>query len=95
MRQNTFQFILILMFVASCGKLAADRSVVEGTGPDELLKLRSGPGFGYGVILGLPDGTSLNRCDCVTEVGQLWCQVSLTAAPQIRGYVSADYLSTR
>ncbi|WP_296426378.1 SH3 domain-containing protein [Yoonia sp.] len=83
------------MLVASCGDLAADRALVAGAGPDELLKLRAGPGLGYNVILGLPDGTSLNRGDCVTEVGQLWCRVSLTAAPQMTGYVSADYLSAR
>ncbi len=75
--------------------MAAERSFVEGTGPDELLKLRAGPGLGFRVILGLPEGTSLMRRDCVTEVGQLWCRVSLTAAPQITGYVSADYLSAR
>jgi uncharacterized protein YraI len=67
--------------------------VVEGAGPDEFLKLRAGPGLGYSIILGLPDGTSLIRRDCVTEVSQLWCRVSLAAAPQITGYVSADYLS--
>lgn len=95
MRRSIFQSILILMFVASCGDLTADGSVVKGAGPDELLKLRSGPGLGYSVILGLPDGTTLNRHTCVTEVGQLWCRVSLTAASRITGYVSADYLSTR
>lgn len=95
MRRSTFQVILILMLVASCGNITAGGSVVKGAGPDELLKLRAGPGLGYRVILGLPDGTTLNRHDCVTEVGQLWCRVSLTAASQITGYVSADYLSTR
>lgn len=86
--------IFTFMLVASCGGLAADRTLVKGAGPDDLLKLRSGPGLGFNVILGLPDGTSLTRGDCVTEVGQLWCRVSLTAAPQIKGYVSADYLSS-
>lgn len=93
MRRSTFHATLILMLVSSCGNLGSERSVVVGAGSDELLKLRSGPGLGFSVILGLPDGTSLNRHDCVTEVGQLWCQVSLAASPQIRGYVSADYLS--
>lgn len=93
MRHSTFSSILALMLVASCGGLAGDHAVVEGTGTDELLKLRAGPGLGFDVILGLPDGTVLDRRDCVTEVGQLWCRVSLTDAPQITGYVSADYLS--
>jgi len=95
MHRRTLPVILVLILVASCSDLSADRTVVERTGPDELLKLRAGPGLGYNVVLGLPDGTSLNRRDCVTEVGQLWCQVSLTDAPQITGYVSADYLSDR
>jgi uncharacterized protein YraI len=92
MQRRALQVIFAFMFVASCSDLVADRTVVKGTGPDELLKLRSGPGLGFGVILGLPDGTVLDRRDCVTEVGQLWCRVSLADAPGITGYVSADYL---
>lgn len=95
MLRSTLPVIFAFMLVASCGGLAGDRTMVEGTGPDELLKLRTGPGLGFGVVLGLPDGTSLNRRDCVTEVGQLWCRVSLADAPGITGYVSADYLSAR
>ena len=95
MRRNILPMTLAFILVVGCSDLANDRTLVEGTGPDELLKLRSGPGLGFNVILGLPDGTSLNRRDCVTEVGQLWCRVSLTDAPQITGYVSADYLSGR
>lgn len=95
MLRSTLSVFLAFMLVASCGDLTGDRTVVQRTGPDELLKLRAGPGLGYRVILGLPDGTSLNRRDCVTEVGQLWCKVSLAEAPQITGYVSADYLSAR
>jgi hypothetical protein len=41
----------------------------------------------------LPEGTELIRRDCVTEMGQLWCRVSLADAPATTGYVSADYLS--
>jgi uncharacterized protein YraI len=93
MQRRTLQIILAFMLVASCSDLAANRAVVQGTGPDELLKLRAGPGLGYNVILGLPDGTTLNQRDCVTEVSQLWCRVSLADAPQIAGYVSADYLT--
>lgn len=94
MQRNIIPTLLIFM-LASCGGVVADRTLVQGAGPDELLKLRSGPGLGFNVIMGLPDGTSLNRRECVTEVGQRWCRVSLTKAPQITGYVSADYLSTR
>ena len=59
-----------------------------------MLKLRKGPGLGYDVILGLPDGTRLVRRDCVTEVGQLWCRVSLADAPTVTGFVAADYLTS-
>ena len=96
MRRNVHPLLLALVFLAGCGAGGvgeAGRVVVEGAGPDEFLKLRAGPGLGYSTILGLPDGTSLVRRDCVTESGQLWCRVSLAAAPQIMGYVSADYLS--
>lgn len=87
--RTPFAAFLMLMVVASCGNGA----VVKGAGPDELLKLRTGPGLNYKIIMGLPDGTRLNRRDCVTEVGQLWCRVSLVASPGISGYVSADYLA--
>jgi uncharacterized protein YraI len=93
MRPHAFPTLLALVFLAGCGAGDADRAVVQGAGPDEFLKLRAGPGLGYSIILGLPDGTSLVRRDCVTELGQLWCRVSLSAAPQITGYVSADYLA--
>ncbi|PJI92828.1 SH3 domain-containing protein [Yoonia maricola] len=89
MRCNTFLAIGMVMIVASCG----ERTIVERTGPDELLKLRSGPGLGFNIIMGLPDGTELDLRECVTEVGQRWCEVSLKDAPQVTGYVSADYLS--
>ncbi|MCR8725088.1 SH3 domain-containing protein [Frigidibacter sp. ROC022] len=85
--------LLALALVAGCGVGAGGRTVVRGAGPDDLLKLRAGPGLGYRVILGLPDGTALIRRDCVTEVGQLWCRVALADAPAITGFVSADYIS--
>ncbi|PHP26637.1 SH3 domain-containing protein [Limimaricola cinnabarinus] len=88
-------FIAALTAAALLAGCAASgsRTVVDGAGPDELLKLRAGPGLGYKVILGLPDGTRLTRRDCVTESGQLWCRVTLADAPALGGYVSADYLS--
>lgn len=95
MHRSIIPVILTFLLLSGCSDFARDRTSVVGAGPDELLKLRAGPGLGFKVVLGLPDGTSLIRRDCVTEIGQLWCRVSLTAAPQITGYVSADYLSTR
>ncbi|TNC47588.1 SH3 domain-containing protein [Rubellimicrobium rubrum] len=93
MRRHAFPLLLGLVFLAGCGAGPAGRAVVQGAGPDELVKLRAGPGLGYSIILGLPDGTTVDRRDCVTELGQLWCRVSLSAAPRFTGYVSADYLS--
>ena len=93
MRKITIPALLALMLVAGCDEIAGDRVVVRGTGAEEFLKLRAGPGLGYKAILGVPDGTLLIRHACVTEVSQLWCKVSLAAAPGIAGYVSADYLS--
>jgi uncharacterized protein YraI len=84
--------LFVLLLVAGCTNPPASRAVVAGANP-ELLKLRSGPGLGYNVILGLPDGTVVLRRGCTTEVGQLWCRVSLAASPGVTGYVSADYLS--
>jgi uncharacterized protein YraI len=87
--------LIALNLLAGCVGAAGDRVVVQRAGPDELLKLRAGPGLGFKVVVGLPDGTELIRRDCVTEVGQLWCRVSLADAPSLTGYVSADYLSAR
>ncbi|WP_439562961.1 SH3 domain-containing protein [Roseinatronobacter sp.] len=89
--------VLAALLVAGCAGgpgSPSTRAVVQGAGA-ELLKLRAGPGLGFNVILGLPDGTALVQRGCVTEVGQRWCRVSLERAPNISGYVSADYLSSR
>ena len=79
--------------LAACTAGSGVKDRVEGAGSDNLLKLRAGPGLGFRVIFGLPDGTELIRRDCVTENSQLWCKVALADAPHIDGYVSADYLS--
>lgn len=86
--------LLTVMLVAGCSSGIGSRTHVEGAGPDELLKLRAGPGLGFRVILGLPDGTQLIKRNCITEASQLWCQVSLFDAPSVSGYVSADYLAS-
>lgn len=93
MRTLTIPLLLALTLGAGCEDTAAGRAIVKGTGDEQFLKLRAGPGLGYKVILGLPDGTLLTRRNCVAEVGQLWCKVSLATAPGVTGYVSADYLS--
>lgn len=90
-----FTSMFVLAFVAGCTGMSGSRAVVERAGPDDLLKLRAGPGLGFRIVLGLPDGTELIRRDCVTELGQRWCRVALADAPRVTGYVSADYLSDR
>ena len=85
--------LLALLLIVGCTGVEGDRAVVDGAGPDELLKLRAGPSLGYKVILGLPDGTEVIRNDCVTELGQRWCRVTIAAARGVSGYVSADYLA--
>lgn len=94
MRKPIFSTFLALVLLAGCSSVLGDRVVVKGAGPDDLLKLRYGPSLGFKVKLGLPDGTELIRRDCVTEMGQLWCEVSLADAPNVTGHVSADYLAT-
>jgi uncharacterized protein YraI len=93
MRCFTITSILALGILSGCASVGGNRAEVKGAGPDELLKLRAGPGLGFNVILGLPDGTQLIRQGCVTEVGQSWCRVSLADAPRITGFVAEDYLS--
>lgn len=87
--------LLTLAILVGCNGVMSSRTVVQRAGPDDLLKLRAGPGLGYKVILGLPDGTEVIRRDCITEVGQLWCRVALADAPGVTGFVSADYLADR
>jgi uncharacterized protein YraI len=92
MSRRLLPTLLSILLIAGCASGAGSRAVVGGAG-NELLKLRAGPGLGYRIILGLPDGTALTRHHCVTEVGQLWCRVSLVDGPGVTGWVSADYLS--
>ena len=88
-----FAALLALTMVAGCA--VGSGAVVKGAGPDDLLKLREGPGLNYKIIIGLPDGTRLTRQNCVTNGGKLWCRVSLADRPSVSGYVSAEYLAHR
>lgn len=92
MRRITLPVLFTGLLLASCSSVLGTATTVKGAG-DELLKLRAGPSLEYKVILGLPDGTALNRLNCVTELGQRWCRVALADATGVTGYVSADYLT--
>ncbi|WP_374801714.1 SH3 domain-containing protein [Paracoccus sp. p3-h83] len=85
--------LFALSLVAGCAVGSA--VVVRGAGPDDLLKLREGPGLEHRIIIGLPDGTRLTRQNCMTTKGKLWCRVVLTDRPNVSGYVAADYLAHR
>ncbi len=94
MFRHVLTTLLALTALTGCLDVSGSSVTVERAGPDELLKLRAGPGLDFRVIVGLPDGTELIQRDCVTEAGQRWCRVSLADAPTLTGYVAADYLSS-
>tara|TARA_R110002049_G_scaffold160202_2_gene325243 strand:+ start:24880 stop:25182 length:303 start_codon:yes stop_codon:yes gene_type:complete len=68
---------------------------VAGVEDEDLLKMRSGPGVGYKVIVGLPNGTVLRVHSCQQTGGTRWCDVSLKQARSLRGHVSRAYLNKR
>ena len=88
-----FAALLALMIAMGCA--VGSGAVVKGAGPDDLLKLREGPGLNHKIIIGLPDGTRLTRHNCMNAGGKLWCRVSLADRPAVSGYVSAEYLAIR
>ncbi|PFG64858.1 SH3 domain-containing protein [Thioclava sp. ES.031] len=65
---------------------------VAGVKGQDMLKLRAGPGTGYKVILGLPNGAIVHVRSCERSGNTRWCNVSLDAARNLRGYVSESYL---
>ncbi len=68
------------------------RYVVHGVEGDDLLKMRAGPGTGYIVIAGFPNGTVFRIHSCQQTGSTRWCQVSLDRAQGLKGYVSWAYL---
>ncbi|MEY8827183.1 SH3 domain-containing protein [Sedimentitalea sp. XS_ASV28] len=65
---------------------------VVGVEDDDMLKMRAGPGTGYKIMLGLPNGTVLRLHGCDQTGGTRWCKVSLKQARGLKGYVSWAYL---
>ncbi|PRY26025.1 SH3 domain-containing protein [Aliiruegeria haliotis] len=84
---------LSILFTASTA-LAASISVVSGVDEGDMLKLRAGPGMGYRVIVGLPNGTQVRNLGCDRVGGTPWCKVSLKEARALKGYVSGHYLQS-
>lgn len=71
---------------------AGSRYEVYGVEGEDMLKMRAGPGTGYVVLLGLPNGTAVRIIDCQQTGGTRWCEVSLEMARSLRGYVSMAYI---
>jgi len=65
---------------------------VFGVEKDDMLKMRAGPGTGYRVIVGLPNGTVLRIHSCEQTGGTRWCKATLKQARGLKGYVSSAYL---
>ncbi|MDU9005596.1 SH3 domain-containing protein [Sedimentitalea todarodis] len=65
---------------------------VIGVEDDDMLKLRAGPGIGYKILLGLPNGTVVRLHGCDQTGGTRWCKVSLKQSRAVKGYVSWAYL---
>ena len=67
-------------------------SEVYGVQGEDMLKLRAGPGIGYRIIVGLPNGTIVRVYTCEQSGSTRWCEVMLTDARGLKGYVSSAYL---
>lgn len=93
MSKTMLTALLALTLAAGCTPLSEGQVMVRGAGPDDLLKLRDGPGLEHDVIMGLPDGTRLIRRECSPAAGRVWCKVSLPGSSRVTGYVSAEYLA--
>lgn len=65
---------------------------VIGVDDDDMLKMRAGPGTGYKILLGLPNGTVVRLHGCDQTGGTRWCKVSLQQSRAVKGYVSWAYL---
>ncbi|KEP70723.1 SH3 domain-containing protein [Thioclava sp. BHET1] len=69
-----------------------DTYEVYGVHGEDMLKLRMGPGVGYNVIVGLPNGTEVLVKSCERIGNTRWCKVALKAAQGLTGYASDSYL---
>ncbi len=69
-----------------------ERYEVYGVKDDDMLKMRAGPGTGYIVIVGLPNGAVVRVESCQLIGGTRWCKVALEQARALKGYVSSSYL---
>lgn len=85
----------LLVGLAACVPSAAsldDHYMVAGVDAGDMLKLRAGPGIGYRVIAGIPNGTVLRIYSCQQTGGTRWCKAALKQSSGLNGYVSWAYL---
>ena len=86
-------FGLLAIFAAPPAMAASlGQFEVHGVEADDFLKMRTGPGTDYGVVLGLPNGTVLHVYDCTQTGSTRWCRVALDKGRAIKGWVSWAYL---
>ncbi|WP_370044477.1 MULTISPECIES: SH3 domain-containing protein [Salipiger] len=81
-----------LLITQPAGAGLRDRFEVFGVPDGDMLKMRGGPGTGFDVILGLPNGTVVRIYDCTQTGSTRWCEISLDKARGLRGYASWAYL---
>ncbi len=97
MRKVIFTMLTTMVLAAAFGTAPAKAEPrgyyeVSGVAADDMLKMRTGPGTGYRVIVGLPNGTALWVFGCERSGGTSWCKVALKQARGLKGYVSSAYL---
>ena len=95
--RRTLIAVLTLGTLAGCAGNGApvilgDRYEVAGVEEGDMLKLRGGPGTGYEVKAGLPNGTVVVARECERLGAVRWCEVAVEDARGLEGYVSQTYL---
>ncbi len=85
---------ILTLVLSTQSTVAGERGRYEvyGVEGDDMLKMRAGPGIGYNVIVGLPNGTVVRVRSCQQTGSTRWCKVALDRAPGLKGYVSWAYL---
>ena len=97
MRKAIFATVATAAFAGLAGCIPTNERLdkfymVGGVEEDDMLKLRAGPGTGYRVVAGLPNGAVLKVHDCQQTGGTRWCKVTVKPPGGLSGYVSWAYL---
>lgn len=97
MPQALFATLLLVTLSACVGASSAKttpmgRHIVAGVEDGDMLKMRAGPGTGYVVVLGLPNGTAVDVQSCQPTGNTRWCRVTIGGPRGVEGHVSGAYL---